>query len=210
MKRIGILGGTFDPIHYGHLIAAEAVTNTLGMDYLIFMPCGHPPHKDPATATPAEHRYLMTVLATTGNPAFRVSRLELDRPGPSYTVDTLSALIQRNGRDVEWFLVVGADAFLDMPSWKQPEAIMSMANLAVVSRRGYDDYQLTQRIRSLPPEFRRRIFHLPAVAPQIASHELRRMISQGQPVEYYIPPSVLAYIRQHDLYGDKLREQKAL
>lgn len=199
MKRIGILGGTFDPIHYGHLVAADVVCEALDLDTVLFVPCGYPPHKDPSQAAPAEHRYLMTVLATTGYPRFRVSRVELDRPGPSYTVDTVRALTQDQGAK-EWYLIVGADAFLDMPSWKEPETIMSLVRLAVISRQGYDDQAVSDRIATLPERFRDRVHHLTAFAPQISSHQLRAWLKAGEPIDWYVPSAVVAYIKQHGLY----------
>lgn len=198
--RIGILGGTFDPIHYGHLIAADAACRALALDSVLFIPCGYPPHKDPSLAATAEHRYRMTVLATSSYHRFFVSRLELDRPGPSYTVDTLRTLRQQYGDRAELFLMVGSDAFLDMPSWKEPDVIMTLAKIIVISRRGYDNDELNRRIASLPLELRCRVQHLPAVAPQISSHELRELIRKNQPFQYYVPPPVSSYILKHDLY----------
>lgn len=195
-----MLGGTFDPIHYGHLVAADAACEALDLDVMLFVPCGQPPHRDPAATTPAEHRYLMTVLATTGNPRFRVSRIELERPGPSYTVDTLRALRQQLGADTEINFVVGVDAFLGMDGWRSPEQVMELARIVVVSRPGYNGRAVRERLASLPEHLRRRVLHLEIASLDISASELRRRLGEGRSVRYLIPPAVLAYIEQHGLY----------
>lgn len=200
MKRLGVLGGTFDPIHFGHLVAADAAAEALNLDQVLFIPCGQPPHRPAGQTTPAEHRYLMTVLATAGHPRFRVSRMELDRPGPSYTVDTLEALRADLGPGVELTFIIGADAFLGMDRWKDPERVMELADLTVVSRPGYNDGAVEARLRTLPGHLRARVRHLDIDPLNISAGELRRRLIAGRSVRYFIPQQVLAYIHQHGLY----------
>lgn len=200
MMRLGLLGGTFDPIHFGHLVAADAAAEALNLDQVLFIPCGQPPHRPAGQTTPAEHRYLMTVLATAGHPRFRVSRMELDRPGPSYTVDTLEALRADLGPGVELTFIIGADAFLGMDRWKDPERVMELADLTVVSRPGYNDGAVEARLRTLPRHLRARVRHLDIDPLNISAGELRRRLIAGRSVRYLIPQQVLAYIHQHGLY----------
>ncbi|HEX6987993.1 MAG TPA: nicotinate-nucleotide adenylyltransferase [Bacillota bacterium] len=211
MKQLGVLGGTFDPIHYGHLVAADAAAEALNLDRVLFVPCGQPPHRPAGESTPAEHRYLMTVLATAGHPRFRVSRMELDRAGPSYTVDTLAALRRQLGPGIDLTFIVGADAFLLMDQWKDPERIMELAMITVVSRPGYNDGAVEARLRALPESLRVRVRHLEIDPLNISARELRRRLREGRSVRYLIPPQVLAYIEQHGLYRGEnvqLLEQK--
>ncbi|HEY8449087.1 MAG TPA: nicotinate-nucleotide adenylyltransferase, partial [Bacillota bacterium] len=198
--RIGILGGTFDPIHYGHLIVAEAARTALALDSIVFVPCGQPPHKDPCAITAAEHRYLMTVLATSERRRFRVSRIELDRPGPSYTVDTLREFQRTDGRGAELYFIVGADAFLQMPSWKSPEEVMRLARIVVVNRSGHNGEQLAERLQALQPSLRQRVEIVPSVPIHISAHELRQRLRRGISIRGYVPPPVLTYIEEHALY----------
>lgn len=212
VKRLGVLGGTFDPIHFGHLVAAEAAAEVLDLDRVLFVPCGRPPHRPAGQTTPAEHRYLMTVLATAGNPRFRVSRMELDRPGPSYTVDTLEELRAELGPDVALIFIVGADAFLGMDRWKDRERILELAEVAVVSRPGWNDGAVEARLQAMPAHLAARVRHLDIDPLNISARELRRRLSQGRSVRYLLPQQVLDYIQQHGLYRGshaELMEQKA-
>src|SRR5690606_29121686 len=182
MKRLGVLGGTFDPIHFGHLVAADAAVEALALDCVLFVPCGEPPHRPARETTAAEHRYRMTVLATVGHPRFRVSRMELARPGPSYTVDTLEALHRELGPGVDLTFIVGADAFLGMDRWKQPERVMDLATITVVSRPGYNDGAVEAHLQSLPARLRARVRHLDIDPLNISARELRRRLQEGRSV----------------------------
>ncbi len=135
------MGGTFDPIHYGHLIAAEEARYRFQLARVVFVPCGQPPHKKPYAVTPAEHRYAMTLLATASNPHFIVSRIEIDRPGPSYSVDTVR-LLRQQLPDAELFFITGADAVLEILTWKDSDELIGLCRFIAVTRPGYDLRQL--------------------------------------------------------------------
>ncbi|MGI8576254.1 MAG: nicotinate-nucleotide adenylyltransferase [Egibacteraceae bacterium] len=192
MRRVGVMGGTFDPIHYGHLVTAEQARVDLDLDLVIFVPSGNPWQKHEISA--AELRYLMTVLATSANPAFTVSRLEIDRSGPTYTVETLRAL-----RD-EWtgdrlFFVTGADAILDILTWKDAQECLELAEFVAATRPGYDLGKLEARgIRKLVA-----VLDVPALA--ISSTDLRQRFHQERPVRYQMPREVEEFARKHGLYG---------
>jgi len=178
-KRVGIMGGAFDPIHYGHLTAAECVRCEMGLDIVLFIPTGRPPHKD--TITFSEHRYLMTVLATADNPYFHTSRMELDRPGPSYTVDTLRML--KDMTDAELFFIVGADEMLQISTWKDADALPDLCRWVPVTRPGYSIKEALE---------------IPGL--DISGTALRRRINTGKPIKYLITSDVEKYIRDSDLY----------
>src|SRR2546429_3830964 len=137
-KRVGVMGGTFDPIHHGHLVTAEAALWQFGLDEVVFVPTGSPWMKEEREVTPAEDRYLMTVIATASNPFFAVSRIEVDRPGPTYTIDTLEQLRAEAKEAVELFFITGADAMLEIFHWKEPEDVLSRAHFIAATRPGYD------------------------------------------------------------------------
>lgn len=198
-RRIGVLGGTFDPIHLGHLAAAEAAAEELGLERVLLVPAGQPPHRDPATVTPAEHRYRMAVLAAAGNPRFRVSRIEINRPGPSYTVDTLARL-RRRLPDADLVFITGADAFPHVPDWRDADRLFALAEFAVVSRPGYDGGALEQALQRLAEWQRRRVHRVDAVGLDISSRELRRRVRAGRSIRYLVPDAVLAYIEHYGLY----------
>lgn len=192
-RRVGIMGGTFDPIHLGHLVTAEQARADLGFDEVVFLPAGQPWQKD-REVTPAEHRYLMTVLATAANPAFTVSRLELDQTGPTYTVETLRSL-RKLTPDCDLFFVTGADAILNILTWKDAEECLELAGFVAATRPGHDlgpleEHGLRQRID---------IFDVPALA--ISSTDIRERFGAGRSVRYLIPREVEEYARKHGLYG---------
>lgn len=198
-RRIGVMGGTFDPIHYGHLAAAEAACDALDLERVILVPAGQPPHRDPAAVTPAEHRYRMAVLAAAGNPRFRVSRLELNRPGPSYTVDTLARLARRLP-DAGLVFITGADAFPHVPDWRDADRLFELAEFAVVGRPGYDGSALEQALARLQEWQRQRVHRVDAVGLDISSRDLRRRVRSGRSIRYLVPDAVLAYIEHYGLY----------
>jgi nicotinate-nucleotide adenylyltransferase len=193
--RAGVLGGTFDPIHHAHLFIAEQAREQLGLEYTVFVPSCQPPHKLHDPLTSAEHRLAMTTLAVADNPAFRVSRLELDRPGPSYTIDTLRAL--RAGGLAEPHFILGADAVLEMGSWYQPAAILREFEVVAVAREGSDLGRLEE---ALGAELAARVRVLEVPLLEISATEIRRRVREGRSIRYLTPPAVVEYIARHGLY----------
>ncbi len=199
--RVGIMGGTFDPIHCGHLAAAEAAREAFSLDTIIFVPAGIPSHKDETEVTPARHRYLMTLLAIMSNPYFQISRVDLDRGGVTYTVDTLRDLRKELPADTAVYFITGADAILEILSWKEPGRALSLAEFIAVTRPGYGLEQLSQALGPLYEEFQDRIHILETPPMGISSTDIRRRLAEGRSVRYLVPETVLTYIRNHGLYG---------
>ncbi|HSJ43933.1 MAG TPA: nicotinate-nucleotide adenylyltransferase [Euzebyales bacterium] len=188
---VGIMGGSFDPIHMGHLVTAEQARADLGLDEVVFIPSGAQPQK--SHATPPELRYLMTVLATAANPAFSVSRLEIDRPGPTYTVDTLRSVRERRPDDRVYF-ITGADAILNILTWKDASECLELAEFVAATRPGYD----LSRLESEGLRRHVRILDVPALA--ISSSDVRARFGAGRPVRYLIPLEVEQFARKYRLY----------
>lgn len=199
LLRLGVLGGTFDPIHVGHLVAAEAVRCHFQLDRILFVPAGQPPHKDPSAVTPAEHRYRMTVLATAGNPHFFASRMELDRPGPSYTIDTLRQLGSLAPK-ARLFFIAGVDAALALPHWRGGLSLLEAAELIVVTRAGTSPGSLEAFLHGLPAAYRQRVHPLAIPEIGISSSDLRDRVASGRSIRYLVPPAVEDYIYKHGLY----------
>ena len=193
-RRVGLMGGTFDPIHLGHLVTAEEARHELDLDEVVFLPAGDPWQKGGGGVTAAEHRYLMVVLATAANPAFSVSRLEVDREGPTYTVDTLRNLRARLP-DEELYFVTGADAILTILSWKDADECLELASFVGATRPGYD----LARTADLALDGRVRLLDVPALA--ISSSDVRDRFGSARAVRYLIPQEVEEYARKHGLYG---------
>ncbi len=189
------MGGTFDPIHHGHLLTAEEAAVQFGLDEVVFVPTGQPWMKEAREVSPAEHRYLMTVIATASNPRFSVSRVEIDRDGPTYTVDTLRA-IGEQARDAELFFVTGADAMLEILHWKDPEEVLSLAHFIAATRPGYDLTRFEAEARSPHPSVS--AMNIPALA--ISSTDIRRRVHEGRPIRYLVPEGVKSYIEKMGLY----------
>ncbi|WP_144119410.1 nicotinate-nucleotide adenylyltransferase [Catellatospora sichuanensis] len=190
--RIGIMGGTFDPIHHGHLVAASEVADRYALDEVVFVPTGQPWQKTEHVVTPAEDRYLMTVIATASNPRFSVSRVDVDRVGPTYTVDTLRELRDQYGEKTELFFITGADALSKILSWKDADQLFELAHFVGVTRPGFmlTDAHLPADVVSL--------VQVPAMA--ISSTDCRRRVAAGQPVWYLVPDGVVQYITKRHLY----------
>lgn len=186
------MGGTFDPIHHGHLVAASEVAAKFNLDEVVFVPTGRPWQKADRSVSPAEHRYLMTVIATASNPRFTVSRVDVDRPGVTYTIDTLRDLSQVYGDGTELFFITGADALAQILSWKDVDELFSLAHFVGVSRPGHD---LT---REGLPENGLSLMHIPALA--ISSTDCRDRVAAHMPVWYLVPDGVVQYIAKHNLY----------
>ena len=188
-QRIGVMGGTFDPIHHGHLVAASEVQQSFGLDEVIFVPTGQPWMK--SDVSQAEHRYLMTVIATAANPGFTVSRVDIDRTGPTYTVDTLRD-IRAARPDADLFFITGADAVAQILEWKDVEEVWSLAHFVAVSRPGHD-----LSISGLP---KAGVSSLEVPALAISSTDCRSRVGRGFPVWYLVPDGVVQYISKHHLY----------
>ncbi|QHT56235.1 nicotinate-nucleotide adenylyltransferase [Cellulomonas sp. H30R-01] len=189
--RLGVMGGTFDPVHHGHLVAASEVADRFDLDEVVFVPTGQPTFKQEQDVTVAEHRYLMTVIATASNPRFTVSRVDIERPGLTYTVDTLRDL-KTLRPDADLFFITGADAIEQILTWKDAEELFAMAHFVAVTRPGH-----TLSVDGLPAD-RVSIQEIPALA--ISSTDVRARARAGQPVWYLVPDGVVQYIAKHRLY----------
>ncbi len=198
--RVGLMGGTFDPIHYGHLVTAEGARVEFGLDRVLFVPSGRPPHKPPEEVTPAEHRYLMAVLATLSNPYFEVSRVDIDRPGPSYTVDTVAHVRQMLDAGTEIFFITGADAILEILTWKDPERLLSTCRFIAATRPGYELERLEAATGNLFRRFAHRILVVQVPAMAISSSDIRNRVRAGRPIRYLVPEPVADYIHKQRLY----------
>ncbi len=199
--RIGIFGGTFDPVHMGHLILAEQCRQQVALDQVWFMPSAHPPHKQDKGVTRFEQRCEMIELAIAGHPSFRVERLEKDLPPPSYTAETLAELHRRNPAD-EFFLLMGSDSLPDLPSWYEPKRVIEQAGLVVVPRPGVMLWTAERLAKALGLDataIKLRFVACPMI--EIASRELRRAIADGMSIRYLVPRAVEEYIRDRKLYG---------
>ncbi|MGH3689430.1 MAG: nicotinate-nucleotide adenylyltransferase [Microbacterium sp.] len=190
--RIGVMGGTFDPIHHGHLVAASEVANSFDLDEVVFVPTGHPWQK--SGVSPSEHRYLMTVIATASNPQFTVSRVDIDREGPTYTIDTLRDL-KRDRPDAELFFITGADAVAQILSWRDHDELWELAHFVAVSRPGH-----VLSTDGLPSD---NVSQLEVPALSISSTVCRERVRDDQPVWYLVPDGVVQYIAKHHLYRSK-------
>ena len=196
--RVGILGGTFDPIHFGHLVAAEECLCRLRLAKVLLIPAGQPPHKRRRPISPPEHRLAMVRLAAADNPGLEVSTIELERQGPSYSVDTVAAVREQLGPAAELYFIVGTDALPELLSWYQPHRLLQLCVLAVVSRPGYP-FDLSPVLAVLP-NAAERIVHVPAPELDISSSELRARVAAGLPIRYQVPDAVERYIRERGLY----------
>lgn len=192
-KRLGVMGGTFDPIHHGHLVAASEVAALFHLDEVVFVPTGQPWQKEHARVSPAEDRYLMTVIATASNPQFSVSRIDIDRGGRTYTLDTLRDLRAQHG-DVDLFFITGADALAQIFSWRDAQELFSFAHFIGVTRPGH-----TLADPGVP-EGGVSLVEVPALA--ISSSDCRQRVAQGDPVWYLVPDGVVRYIDKRALYRE--------
>jgi nicotinate-nucleotide adenylyltransferase len=212
MTAIGVMGGTFDPIHIGHLAIGEEAREALGLDVVLFVPAGRPPHKPASAVTAVEHRVAMVELGITDNPAFELSRIEVDRPGPSYTVDTVEALARREGRAApagqsgvqDVVLILSAETFGELPSWHEPDRLFAAGRIAVVPREGYpapDAAWLTEAF----PGREARVAYLEGPRLGLSSTAIRERVATGRSIRYLVPASVEAYIADHGLYRTERR-----
>jgi nicotinate-nucleotide adenylyltransferase len=192
------MGGTFDPIHHGHLVTAEAARWAFELDEVVFVPTGQPWMKADTPVTPSEHRYLMTVIATSSNPSFWVSRIDIEREGPTYAVDTLQELRRKAEDSIELFFITGADAMLEIFHWKDPEEVLSLAHFIAATRPGYDIARFEKEAPTSHPNVS--VLDVPALA--ISSTDIRRRVGAGEPIRYLVPEGVETYIRKFHLYED--------
>ena len=192
-RRLGVMGGTFDPIHYGHLVTAEEALEQFELEGVVFVPTGRPWMKEHEAVSAAEDRYLMTVIATASNPAFSVSRIEVDRDGPTYTVDTLRAL--KAEMDADLFFITGADAILEIVQWKEPQELFELAHFIAATRPGYDiaAFEATPGAKDAVT-----VMNIPALA--ISSTDIRARVRAGGPIRYLVPEGVKSYIEKAGLY----------
>lgn len=193
-RRIGVMGGTFDPIHHGHLVAASEVQAWFDLDEVVFVPTGQPWQKADRDVSPAEDRYLMTVIATAANPRFQVSRVDIERDGPTYTIDTLRDLAARHP-DADLYFITGADAMAQILTWRDHKELFELAHFVGCTRPGHELDEAT--LEGLPAE-RVTLVEIPALA--ISSTNCRQRVGKGEPVWYLVPDGVVQYIGKHRLY----------
>lgn len=198
-RRVGVMGGTFDPIHNGHLVAASEVADRFDLDVVVFVPTGQPWQKKGKRVSPAEDRYLMTVIATAANPSFRVSRVDIDRGGNTYTVDTLADM-RKIYPDAELFFITGADALNKILTWRDWESMFDLANFVGVTRPGYELSELDSPLAREVDAGRLSLVEIPAMA--ISSTDCRERAMSGRPVWYLVPDGVVQYIAKHRMYVD--------
>lgn len=196
MVRLGVLGGTFDPLHWAHLLMAEEARTRFDLEQVLFIPAGQPPHKDYEASDP-EDRYAMVLLGTASNPAFEVSRMEIDRQGPSYSADTLRELRHIYGQDAGIHFILGADEALDLPNWHEAESLPELARFLVVPRPGFDLGEFKTR---LPSRFYDALDFLPMTPMDISATDIRSRVASGRSISYLVPRNVEAYIRKRGLY----------
>ncbi|WP_460842145.1 nicotinate-nucleotide adenylyltransferase [Nocardioides marmoraquaticus] len=196
-RRVGVMGGTFDPIHHGHLVAASEVQAWFDLDQVVFVPTGQPWQKAAREVSTAEHRYLMTVVATASNPRFTVSRVDIDRGGPTYTIDTLRDL-HEVFPDSELYFITGADALAEIFTWRDASELFALARFVGCTRPGYE--MSPEAVAGIPTD-RVTILEIPALA--ISSTDCRDRRAKGDPVWYLVPDGVVQYIAKHDLYAEE-------
>jgi nicotinate-nucleotide adenylyltransferase len=196
------MGGTFDPVHYGHLVVAEEVRATLNLTEMVFVPAGQPPHKPGAAITAVEHRIAMLKLAIASNPYFSLSRVDVDRAGPSYTVDTLQLLRQQWGEGTALYFVVGWDSLEELHTWHDPAGMLvQLTALVAIHRPGYQEVPgYRQRLEEWLPAIRHRLLTMPAPQLDISATDLRQRVAEGRPIKYQVPEVVEQYIAEHGLY----------
>lgn len=200
IQRLGIFGGTFDPIHHGHLVAAEEARCQLDLDKVLFVPARVPPHKPAQPISPASHRLRMIELAVASNPYFAVSRIDIDRPSPSYTVHTLESLRAEWGAGPRFFFIEGPDSLSDIVCWYQPQRLIELCELAVVARPGFE-IDLDGLERQLPG-LSDHLHWVDMPLLEISSTDLRARVRAGRSISYFVPSEVETYIRQHGLYTE--------
>lgn len=201
VQRIGIMGGTFDPIHYGHLVAAEEARCQFGLEKVIFIPAGHPPHKVSRKISDARHRLAMTQLAIKSNPFFTASAIEIERPGLSYTINTVRDM-RSTYPLADIYFITGADAVLEILSWKHIDELLDQCCFIAAKRPGYRLGRLEAKLPGLRREQLKRIIVIEVPALAISSTDIRRRVQTGRPIKYLLPEAVEKYIREQGLYRE--------
>ncbi|NLT94432.1 MAG: nicotinate-nucleotide adenylyltransferase [Clostridia bacterium] len=202
-KALGIMGGTFDPIHYGHLVTAEVVRSEFNLEKVYFVPSGNPPHKDPVKVTDSQHRYLMTILAITTNKYFEASSIEVDRIGKSYTYDTVK-YFKENYPEYDIYFITGADAIKEILTWHRVEELLDLCYFVAATRPGYDLEDLKKKeLKVLPKAYLERITIIEVPAMAISSTGIRKRVREGKPIKYLLPEAVEHYIYKKGLYIGK-------
>jgi len=208
---LGVFGGTFDPIHVAHLAVAEAARDALGLERVLFIPNGQPPHKPDRVVTPATDRLAMVRAAIEGNPAFEASIIEIDRDGPSYTSDTLDALRAQRlaaGESADLALILSVEALAGLASWHEPARVLELSQLVVAPRDGFPDVS-AEAIAALVPGTRARIVLLDGPRMRLSASDIRSRVAAGRSVRYLVPDAVAAYIGDHGLYQDSRRTHRS-
>ena len=199
LSKIGILGGTFDPIHMGHLVMAEAVRMEYELDQVLFIPANSPPHKLGVPITPIIHRYIMTMMATYSNPSFFVSPIERDRPGPSYTIDTVKALLADYSTGTELFFIAGTDTIAELHTWNDIYALLELCHFVGASRPGRNQ-MIDSEIKRFGNLGQQKIHKLSTPELEISSTDIRERVRNGRSIRYFVPESVENYIHKEGLY----------
>ncbi len=201
--RLGVMGGTFDPIHHGHLVAASEVASRFGLDEVVFVPTGQPWQKADRDVSGVEDRYLMTVIATASNPRFTVSRVDVERPGMTYTVDTLKDLRAERGDDVDLYFITGADAMAQILTWRGVDELFELTHFVACTRPGVE---LDVSMDGLPKD-RITMVTIPALA--ISSTACRARVGDGEPIWYLVPDGIVQYIQKRGLYREPAQERRS-
>ena len=199
-RKIAIMGGTFDPIHIGHLVTAEAVAHEYAIDEVVFVPTGIPAHKASTHVTRSEHRYLMTVLATAANEKFNVSRIEIERQGTTYTIDTIKELSRYYGKNVKLYFITGADAIHEILTWKNPTELLKLCTFIAVTRPGYKRRALIEQVTVLKECYDAKVYFLEVPALAISSSDIRERVQKSRTIKYLVTSAVENYIYKHKLY----------
>lgn len=209
-RHIGILGGTFDPIHYGHLAIAEEVRTKLDLAEMVFVPAGQPPHKQGEPVTSAEHRLAMLELAIDSNPHFTISLVDLERSGPSYTVETLRRLRKQWGDETAIYFVIGWDSLEEIATWYDPEGILEqLTHLVAVHRPGHIEIPgYRTRLEERLPALKHHLLTVPVPQLDISATDLRQRVAEGRPIKYQTPDAVEQYITQHELYQHRIESRR--
>jgi len=197
--RLGVMGGTFDPVHFGHLLAAERAREEFCLDEVLFVPAGRPPHKHSKAGADPWMRYRMTELAISTNENFFLSDMEIERDGPSYTVDTVKTLLELY-RGVQIFFITGADAFLEINTWKSTAELLTLCSFVAVSRPGYNMDRIWKIMKAFVEHPEWHVFSLGIPSPDISSTEIRKRVREGRTIKYMLPESVIDFIAEHGLY----------
>ena len=200
IRKIGILGGTVDPIHIGHLIMAEGIREAFGLDKIFFVPSGNPPHKKFRTVTDAEHRYNMVCKALSDNPYFDVSRIEINRKGYTYTIDTLKYLREQKASDAKFSYIIGADVLFDLLTWKNYKEVFAVCEFIAALRPGGESEKFSKQIKYLEDTFSAKIMGADIPLMDISSTAIRKRIKEGKSVKYMVPEDVNVYIKRNRLY----------